>query len=70
MKNEVTQVFNDLDGYKKFCVMFGRPFNEAALYNEEDQNYFDYIASKNRRHNGRIENGWKRDIHTDKRKQQ
>jgi hypothetical protein len=33
MKNaEVTQVFDDLDAYRKFCVANGYTFNEADLY--------------------------------------
>ena len=32
MKPEVTQIFDDLDSYRDFCVTYGYKFDEATLY--------------------------------------
>lgn len=34
MKPEVSQIFEDLDNYRKFCVNYGHVFDEKNLYNE------------------------------------
>lgn len=34
MKPEVTQLFDDLDAYREFCVKYGYVFDEKHLYNE------------------------------------
>ena len=54
----ITEIFNDLDDYRDFCVKFGRVFNEAALYKERDHNYNDYLKYKEKK---RIPNHWVRD---------
>jgi hypothetical protein len=59
MKNpEVEKIFEDLDDYKRFCLVFGHTYNESALYNEKDKNYSTYIAFKS---GTRISNNWIRD---------
>jgi hypothetical protein len=59
MKNpEVEKIFNDLDDYKRFCLVFGHPYNESALYNDKDKNYATYVAFKS---GTRISNNWIRD---------
>ena len=55
MKPEVTQIYDDLEKFKQFCVDHGRQFNEAALYNERDRDYFDFLRFKER---GYAKNAW------------
>jgi hypothetical protein len=55
MKPEVTQIYDDLEKFKQFCVDHGRLFNEAALYNERDRDYFDFLRFKER---GYAKNAW------------
>ena len=52
---EVTQIFDDLDAYRQFCVDFGRVFNEADLYNERSRNYEDFLKFKEK---GYAKNHW------------
>jgi hypothetical protein len=33
MKPEVTQIFDELDRYREFCVKYGYPYDERHLYN-------------------------------------
>ena len=33
MKSEVTQIFDELDKYREFCVQYGYPYDERHLYN-------------------------------------
>jgi hypothetical protein len=54
-KPEVTQIFDDLDKYREFCVSHGRTFNEAALYNERDRDYYDFLKFQER---GYAKNYW------------
>lgn len=54
-KPEVHQIFDDLDAYREFCVAYGRVFNEAALYNERDRDYSDFLKFKER---GYAKNAW------------
>ena len=35
MKPEVSNIFDDLDRYREFCVQYGHPFDERHLYNEK-----------------------------------
>ena len=35
MKPEVTQIFDELDKYREFCVTYGYPYDERHLYNEK-----------------------------------
>ena len=58
MKNEVQKVFDDLDDYKRFCTVFGHPYNEADLYNDKSPVYTEYTAFKRGK---RISNNWIRD---------
>ena len=54
-KPEVTQIFDDLDKYREFCVSHGRVFNEAALYNERDRDFYDFLKFNER---GYAKNMW------------
>jgi len=58
MKSEVSTIFDDLDSYRRFCVQFGRVFNEHALYNQRDNNWRDYLQFKE---GNRIRNHWNYD---------
>ena len=58
MKHEVQKIFNDLDDYKRFCIVFGHTYNEACLYNNKNVAYAEYTAIKHRK---RIANNWIRD---------
>ena len=46
MEKKVEQVFNDLDGYKRFCIQFGWTYNEADLYDTSKKSYKSYIEFK------------------------
>jgi hypothetical protein len=35
MKPEVSQIFDELDRYREFCVQYGYPYDERHLYNEK-----------------------------------
>lgn len=52
---QIHQIFDDLDTYRDFCVSHGRVFNEAALYNERDRDYHDFLKFKER---GYTRNNW------------
>lgn len=43
MKPEVKTIFEDLENYRKFCVDYGYPFDEAHLYNERTPGYSEYV---------------------------
>lgn len=43
MKPEVSDIFEDLETYKKFCVDYGYVFDEAHLYNERNSTYNEYL---------------------------
>ena len=38
-KNQINQIFNDLDKYRNFCREYGYRFNEADLYNQKNYIY-------------------------------
>lgn len=42
MKPEVTEIYDELDQYREFCVDFGRVLDESELGNERSQNWIDY----------------------------
>lgn len=58
MKHEIQKIFNDLDDYKRFCIVFGYTYNEACLYDNENVVYAEYTAFKTGK---RIANNWIRD---------
>jgi len=43
MKPEVTNIFDDLDLYKNFCINYGYVFDESHLYNERNSSYSEYL---------------------------
>jgi hypothetical protein len=43
MKPEVSDIFEDLENYQKFCKDYGYVFNEAHLYNERNSNYLEFL---------------------------
>jgi hypothetical protein len=54
----VTEIFEDLDHYRDFCVDYGYRYNEADLYNFRSyawQQYAKYSANKN------AKNMWRED---------
>jgi hypothetical protein len=51
----VHQIFDDLDEYRDFCTSHGRVFNEAALYDERERDYYDFLKFKER---GYTRNNW------------
>lgn len=55
---KVKKVFDDLDDYKRFCVVFGWPYNEADLYQQSAPAYAEYTRFKN---GTRIPNNWMKD---------
>jgi hypothetical protein len=55
MKPEVSQILDDLEVYREFCVSHGRTFNEAALYNERDRDFADFLKFQER---GYAKNYW------------
>jgi len=58
MKNEVVDIFNDLDDFRRFCVRFGYRYNEADLYRYKSTAYGAYLRFKNGK---KVVNGWNRD---------
>ena len=40
---DVVQIFDDLDGYRDFCRIYGFVFNEADLYNKKSRTYQFYL---------------------------
>lgn len=58
MKDDVKTIFEDLDDYKRFCTVFGHPYNEADLYRSESPAYAEYAAFKEGK---RVSNNWIRD---------
>ncbi len=58
-KNQISQIFNDLDKYRNFCRDFGYRFNEADLYNQKNYIYRQFqkfIAGKP------VKNQWELDL--------
>ena len=62
---EVSQIFDDLDKYRAFCVAYGRSFNEADLYSDRSRDYQDFLRY---REGGYANNhwNWNRDKDKDK----
>lgn len=58
MDKQVEQVFNDLDSYKRFCIQFGWPYNEADLYNTDKRSYQSFVDFKEGK---RVPNNWVKD---------
>ncbi len=58
-KNQINQIFNDLDKYRNFCREYGYRFNEADLYNQKNYSYRQFqkfIAGKP------VKNQWELDL--------
>jgi hypothetical protein len=58
MKDEVKKIFDDLDDYKRFCLVFGHPFSNGDLYNFDNKTYVEYHGFKGGK---RVSNNWIRD---------
>lgn len=56
----ITEIFDDLDEYKEFCVKFGRVYDEAELYRSNSGNFMDFVKFRGKK---RISNHWMRDKH-------
>jgi hypothetical protein len=41
--NVVNQIFDDLEGYRNFCRLYGYKFDEADLYKDRVFSYRQYI---------------------------
>jgi hypothetical protein len=61
MKKEINKAFNDLDAFRRFCVQFGRRFNEMDLYKHNSENYKDFLNYRNPNSTIKIPNHWRRD---------
>jgi hypothetical protein len=46
MKNEVRNIFEDLEVYKQFCVDYGYVYDERHLYNERTP-YGEFVRYQN-----------------------
>ena len=58
-KNQINQIFNDLDKYREFCREYGYRFNEADLYNQKNyifRQFQKFIAGKP------VKNQWELDL--------
>lgn len=58
-KNQINQIFNDLDKYREFCREYGYRFNEADLYNQKNYVYRQFqkfITGKS------VKNQWELDL--------
>lgn len=58
-KNQINQIFNDLDKYRNFCREYGYRFNEADLYNQKSyvfRQFQKFIAGKP------VKNQWELDL--------
>lgn len=58
-KNQINQIFNDLDKYRSFCREFGYRFNEADLYNQKNyvfRQFQKFITGKP------VKNQWELDL--------
>ena len=45
--SQVNQIFDDLDGFRNFCRLYGYKFDEAELYNERSFSYRQYLKLLN-----------------------
>lgn len=57
----IETIFNTLDSYLKFCVKFGRPYNEAHVYNEQSLYWKEYLLVIDKDNKTRVQNFWRRD---------
>jgi hypothetical protein len=55
MKPEVSQIYEDLESLREFCVHYGHNFNERDLYNNHSSTYQDFLRWKEGKH---IKNRW------------
>jgi len=47
--SRVNQIFDDLDGFRNFCRLYGYKFDEAELYRDRSftyRQYTKYLAGK------------------------
>lgn len=58
MKENIKKIFDDLDDYKRFCTVFGHPYDEADLYRDSSPVYAEYAAFKSGK---RISSNWIKD---------
>ena len=57
-QKSVTEIFNDLDAYRAWCVEFGYVFDERDLYRQKSR-WGLYQRSRNG--DKTVKNQWKRD---------
>ena len=59
MKPEVSDIYDDLEQFREFCVKYGRIFREADLYNNRSETYQDYVRNKSGKN---VRNGWSEEL--------
>lgn len=57
----IETIFNTLDSYKRFCIKFGRPYNEAHIYNNQSKYWLEYLLIVDKKNKMKVQNYWKRD---------
>lgn len=58
---DVSTIFDILDSYKKFCVKFGRHYNEDHIFNKQCKYWKEYLLVIDKDNKTRVQNYWKRD---------
>jgi len=55
MKPEVSQIYDDLEELRTFCVNYGYSFDERDLYNERSPTYQDFMRKRDGKY---VKNRW------------
>ena len=55
MKPEVSQIYEDLESLRTFCVNYGYIFDERDLYNERSVTYQDFMRKRDGKY---VRNRW------------
>lgn len=63
----VDEVFDVMDSYKRYCIKFGRPYNEQNLFDNGSKVWLDYKLVIDKENKIKVQNHWNRDLY---RKQQ
>jgi len=58
---DVETIFNILDGYLKFCLKFGRPYNEKDIFNSQSLYWKEYNLVIDKENKIKVQNFWRRD---------
>jgi len=57
----IETIFDTLDSYKRFCLKFGRPYNEVHIFNEQSLYWKEYNLVIDKENKIKVQNYWKRD---------